>query len=76
MNTQVLAPTPMEHAPNDKRAWYGSFLPVSTFCAFAAAAVVAYALEASLSAQTMADWAGACRSWTLRRWVWWGFTCA
>lgn len=46
----------MEHAPNDKRAWYGSFLPVSTFCAFAAAAVVAYALEASLSAQTMADW--------------------
>ena len=46
----------MEHAPHDKRAWYGSFLPVSTFSAFAAAAVVAYALEASLSAQTMADW--------------------
>ena len=38
----------MEHAPHDKRAWYGSFLPVSTFSAFAAAAVVAYALEASL----------------------------
>ena len=46
----------MEHAPRDKRAWYGSFLPVSTFSAFAAAAVVAYGLEASLSAQTMADW--------------------
>ena len=46
----------MEHAPHDKRAWYGSFLPVSTFSAFAAAAVVAYGLEASLSAQTMADW--------------------
>jgi MHS family proline/betaine transporter-like MFS transporter len=46
----------MEHAPNDKRAWYGSFLPVSTFSAFAAAAVVAYALEASLSAEAMGSW--------------------
>lgn len=46
----------MEHAPHDKRAWYGSFVPVSTFSAFAAAAVVAYALEASLSAQAMGSW--------------------
>ena len=46
----------MEHSPNDKRAWYGSFLPVSTFSAFAAAAVVAYALEASLSAEAMGSW--------------------
>ncbi|RMO18834.1 Arabinose efflux permease protein [Pseudomonas cichorii] len=46
----------MEHAPQDQRAWYGSFLPVSTFSAFAAAAVVAYALEASLSAETMGSW--------------------
>lgn len=46
----------MEHAPSDKRAWYGSFVPVSTFSAFAAAAVVAYALEASLSAEAMGSW--------------------
>ncbi|MDR9751692.1 MFS transporter [Pseudomonas sp. SZMC_28357] len=46
----------MEHAPNDKRAWYGSFIPVSTFAAFASAAVVAYALEASLSAEAMGSW--------------------
>lgn len=46
----------MEHAPSDKRAWYGSFVPVSTFSAFAAAAVVAYALEASLSAESMGSW--------------------
>jgi MHS family proline/betaine transporter-like MFS transporter len=46
----------MEHAPSDKRAWYGSFVPVSTFSAFAAAAVVAYALEASLTPEAMASW--------------------
>lgn len=46
----------MEHAPQDQRAWYGSFVPVSTFSAFAAAAVVAYALEASLSAEAMGSW--------------------
>ncbi|KQQ54634.1 MFS transporter [Pseudomonas sp. Leaf127] len=46
----------MEHAPNDRRAWYGSFLPVSTFSAFATAAVFAYVLEASLSAEVMASW--------------------
>lgn len=46
----------MEHAPVDKRAWYGSFLPVSTFSAFATAAVVAYALEAMLTSETMQSW--------------------
>ncbi|MFP3517046.1 MFS transporter [Pseudomonas sp. SIMBA_077] len=46
----------MEHSPNHKRAWYGSFIPVSTFCAFAAAAVAAYALEASLSVEAMNSW--------------------
>ncbi|RMT82922.1 MFS transporter [Pseudomonas viridiflava] len=46
----------MEHAPRDQRAWYGSFVPVSTFSAFAAAAVVAYTLEASLSAEAMGSW--------------------
>jgi len=46
----------MEHAPRGKRAWYGSFVPVSTFSAFAAAAVIAYALDASLSPEAMASW--------------------
>lgn len=46
----------MEHAPRHKRAWYGSFVPVSTFSAFAVAAVLAYALEASLSPEAMASW--------------------
>lgn len=46
----------MEHAPRHKRAWYGSFVPVSTFSAFAVAAVLAYALEANLAPQAMADW--------------------
>ncbi|WP_462402468.1 MFS transporter [Pseudomonas sp. Marseille-QA0332] len=46
----------MEHAPRDKRAFFGSFVPVSTFSAFACAAVVAYGLEASLSAEAMAAW--------------------
>ena len=32
----------MEHAPSDKRAWYGSFVPVSTFSAFAAAQRVSF----------------------------------
>ncbi len=46
----------MEHAPKHKRAWYGSFIPVSTFSAFACAAVMAYLLEASLSAEAMGTW--------------------
>ncbi|WP_459205440.1 MFS transporter [Pseudomonas sp. MLB6B] len=46
----------MEHAPRDKRAFYGSFVPVSTFSAFACAAVLAYGLEASLSAEAMGSW--------------------
>jgi MHS family proline/betaine transporter-like MFS transporter len=46
----------MEHAPRGKRAWYGSFVPVSTFSAFAAAAVIAYALDASLSPEAMGSW--------------------
>jgi MHS family proline/betaine transporter-like MFS transporter len=46
----------MEHAPRHKRAWYGSFVPVSTFSAFAVAAVFAYVLEASLAPDAMAAW--------------------
>jgi MHS family proline/betaine transporter-like MFS transporter len=46
----------MEHAPQHKRARYGSFIPVSTFSSFATAAVVAYALDASLSADAMSTW--------------------
>ncbi len=46
----------MEHAPRTKRAWYGSFVPVSTFSAFACAAVIAYALDASLSPDAMSSW--------------------
>lgn len=46
----------MEHAPNHKRAWYGSFVTVSTFAAFAAAATLTYLLDASLSADQMSRW--------------------
>ncbi|MHA6195829.1 MFS transporter [Pseudomonas wadenswilerensis] len=46
----------MEHAPDHRRGWYGSFLPVSTFSAFASAAVIAYLLDASLSPEAMAQW--------------------
>jgi MHS family proline/betaine transporter-like MFS transporter len=46
----------MEHAPQHKRAWYGSFVPVSTFSAFACAAVLAYALESNLSSAAMSAW--------------------
>ncbi|MGH1575026.1 MFS transporter [Methylobacterium sp. P31] len=46
----------MEHAPRDRRGWYGSFVPVSTFTAFAAAALFAFTLENTLSEQAMASW--------------------
>jgi len=46
----------MEHAPRRRRAFFGSFVPVSTFSSFACAAVVTYVLESSLSSATMVDW--------------------
>lgn len=46
----------MEHAPRRRRAFFGSFVPVSTFSSFACAAVVAYLLESSLSSQAMVEW--------------------
>lgn len=46
----------MEHAPNDRRGWYGSFIPVSTFLAFASAALLVFGLESSLAPEAMASW--------------------
>lgn len=46
----------MEHSPNHRRAWYGSFVTVSTFAAFAAAATLTYLLDASLTASQMDAW--------------------
>ncbi|EPH0092454.1 MFS transporter [Pluralibacter gergoviae] len=46
----------MEHSPDNSRAWYGSFLPVSTFTAFAAAAVMVFGLDAALSPAQMGLW--------------------
>jgi MHS family proline/betaine transporter-like MFS transporter len=46
----------MEHAPRHRRGWYGSFIPVSTFTAFASAALLAFALENALSTDAMATW--------------------
>jgi MHS family proline/betaine transporter-like MFS transporter len=46
----------MEHAPQHQRARYGSYIPVSTFMSFAIAAVVAFALDATLSAHAMSSW--------------------
>lgn len=46
----------MEHAPRRRRAFFGSFVPVSTFSSFACAAVVAYAMESWLSSAAMVDW--------------------
>jgi MHS family proline/betaine transporter-like MFS transporter len=46
----------MEHSPNHKRGWYGSFVPVSTFTAFASAALLVFALESNLSSGAMATW--------------------
>ncbi|MEO9338341.1 MFS transporter [Mesorhizobium sp. SB112] len=46
----------MEHSPNHRRGWYGSFIPVSTFTAFASAALLVFALESNLSSEAMATW--------------------
>ncbi len=46
----------MEHSPNHRRGWYGSFIPVSTFTAFASAALLVFGLESSLSSEAMASW--------------------
>jgi MHS family proline/betaine transporter-like MFS transporter len=46
----------IEHAPARKRAKYGSAALISTFAAFAAAAIVTYALNTFLAAEEMASY--------------------
>ncbi|TDS69841.1 MHS family proline/betaine transporter-like MFS transporter [Pantoea sp. PNA 14-12] len=46
----------MEHSPPRKRAWYGSFITVSTFSAFAAAAVITFLSDAALGQDQMRAW--------------------
>lgn len=46
----------MEHSPPRRRGFYGSVMPVSTFSAFAFAAVVAYILESTLTPEGMSGW--------------------
>ncbi|WP_217274042.1 MFS transporter [Shewanella sp. VB17] len=46
----------MEHSPRNKRGRYGSFVPVSTFAAFASAALLSLLMNESISEQNMQDW--------------------
>ncbi|MGA4634646.1 MFS transporter [Pseudomonas solani] len=46
----------MEHAPTERKARYGSFVPVSTFMAFAAAAGIVFGMGLLLSEAQMQDW--------------------
>lgn len=46
----------MEHCPDDKRGRLGSYVPVSTFLAFASAAMIAYLFNTALSAEALAAW--------------------
>jgi len=46
----------METAPRKRRAQLGSFLPVSTFVSFAAAATVAYLLNRFMAAGPLQEW--------------------
>ncbi|MFC0268113.1 MFS transporter [Kushneria aurantia] len=46
----------MEHAPRHRKARYGSFVPVSTFLAFATAAALAYIVTTLLSEQALNAW--------------------
>lgn len=46
----------MEHAPTRRKARYGSFVPVSTFLAFAAAAALTFSISALLSEQALNAW--------------------
>nr|WP_300306489.1 MFS transporter [Halomonas sp.] len=46
----------MEHAPRERKARYGSFVPVSTFLAFATAAALAYVVGLVMSEDTLQRW--------------------
>ncbi|WP_251978434.1 MFS transporter [Salinicola avicenniae] len=46
----------MEHAPRTRKARYGSFVPVSTFLAFATAAALAYVVGLVLSDEALSAW--------------------
>lgn len=46
----------MEHCPDEKRGRLGSYVQVSTFLAFASAAMIAYLFNAALSEEAMAAW--------------------
>ncbi|NRB55745.1 MAG: MFS transporter [Salinicola sp.] len=46
----------MEHAPTRRKARYGSFVPVSTFLAFATAAALTFSISALLSEEALNAW--------------------
>ncbi|WP_243658908.1 MFS transporter [Tamaricihabitans halophyticus] len=46
----------LEHARRNRRAWYSSFLPVSTFAAFCGAAVISFVCSSALGEQAMTEW--------------------
>jgi MHS family proline/betaine transporter-like MFS transporter len=46
----------MEHAPTEQKARYGSFVPVSTFLAFASAAGLVFGLDQLISSEQMQAW--------------------
>ena len=46
----------MEHAPTHRKARYGSFVPVSTFLAFATAAALTFVISVLLSEEALNAW--------------------
>lgn len=46
----------IEHAPNDQRSRYSSWMPAATFASFALAALVSYTLTIGLSEDAMRAW--------------------
>lgn len=46
----------LEHAPRTKKARYSSVMPISTFVAFAVAALLSYGMSAVLDPAALADW--------------------
>lgn len=46
----------IEHSPDDQRSRHSSWMPASTFAAFAVAALLVYLLTANLTPEQMNDW--------------------